>query len=93
MKPLGTVAVIGNGIIVNDALSGPEQADEMLLMGMRVSEGIDLARYQRLAGRALDPSRIESLASLGLVERGGTRLRATQKGRRLLNAVISELAG
>jgi len=82
----------GTGITVNDALSGPEQADEMLLMGMRVSEGIALERYRRLAGRALDQGRIDGLAALGLVVQAGQHLRATQKGRRLLNAVIGELA-
>jgi oxygen-independent coproporphyrinogen-3 oxidase len=89
---LKRVAETGNGIVTNDALSGPEQADEMLLMGMRVSEGIDLARYERLSGRPLDPTRIDGLTGLGLVARSGESLKATPKGRRLLNAVIAELA-
>jgi len=83
----------GNGIIADEALSGPEQADEMLLMGMRVSQGIDLARHERLAGRPLDRARIDNLAALGLVAQSGHRLRATPKGRRLLNAVVKQLAG
>jgi len=90
---LKRVAETGHGMVTNDALSGPEQADEMLLMGMRVSEGIDLGRYEALAGRALDPARIDGLAALGLVTQSGQKLKATPKGRRLLNAVIGELAG
>ena len=82
----------GHGIVTDEALSGPEQADEMLLMGMRVSEGIDLTRYESLAGRPLDPMRIDGLTALGLVAQSGQMLRATSKGRRLLNAVIGELA-
>lgn len=83
----------GNGIITDETLSGPEQADEMLLMGLRVSDGIDLERYRALSGRALDQTRIDGLAALGLISRSGQRLKATAKGRRLLNAVIGELAG
>ncbi|MFO0994818.1 MAG: radical SAM family heme chaperone HemW [Hyphomicrobiales bacterium] len=90
---LKQVAEKGHGIISDETLSGLQQADEMLLMGMRVSEGIDLARYERLAGRPLDQTRIENLAALGLVAQTGKMLRATPKGRRLLNAVIGELAG
>ena len=57
----------GNGVVVNDALSGTEQADEMLLMGMRVSEGIELSRYQRLAGRALTgPESYEQIPELAV---------------------------
>ncbi len=89
---LKRVMETGNGIITDDPLSGPEQADEMLLMGMRVSDGIDLARYQRLAGRPLDQARIDGLAALGLVAQSDQMLKATAKGRRLLNAVIAELA-
>ncbi|MBL8908779.1 MAG: coproporphyrinogen III oxidase [Rhizobiales bacterium] len=89
---LKRVTATGNGIVSDEILSGPEQADEMLLMGMRVSEGIDLGRYERLAGRPLGQTRIDDLAALGLVAQSGRRLKATAKGRRLLNAVIGELA-
>lgn len=90
---LKRVTETGHGIVADEVLSGPEQADEMLLMGLRVSEGIDLARYESLAGRALDQTRIDGLAALGLVDQSGRSLKATAKGRRLLNAVIGELAG
>lgn len=90
---LKRVSQTGHGFITDEIVSGPEQADEMLLMGMRVIEGIDLARYEALAGRALDSSRLDGLAALGLVVQSGQKLKATPKGRRLLNAVIAELAG
>jgi oxygen-independent coproporphyrinogen-3 oxidase len=86
------VAEQGHGIITNDVLSGPEQADEMLLMGLRIAEGIDLGRYQSLAGHTLDQDKIEALSVLELVAQNGARLSATARGRRLLNAVIAELA-
>jgi oxygen-independent coproporphyrinogen-3 oxidase len=61
-------------------------------MGLRVSEGIDLERYAALAGREIDSGKIAGLKSMGLIRREGNRLRATPDGRKLLNAVIAELA-
>jgi oxygen-independent coproporphyrinogen-3 oxidase len=65
----------------------------MLLMGLRIDEGIDLNRYDALLGKSMDQNKITAMADLGLVEmRGNARLAATLAGRRLLNAVIAELA-
>ena len=49
-------------------LTREERADEFLLMGLRLAEGIDPARYARLAGRPLDPRRIALCASEGAIE-------------------------
>ena len=82
----------GNGI-AEDALVEPrDQASEYLIMGLRIAEGIDLERYERLNGRAMDASKIAGLTSLGLIKREGSRLMATRQGRRLLNSLITELA-
>ena len=82
----------GNGI-AEDALVEPrDQASEYLIMGLRIVEGIDLERYERLNGRAMDVSKIAGLKSLGLIKREGSRLMATRQGRRLLNSLITELA-
>ena len=69
-----------------------EQATEYLLMSLRLSEGLDLARHARLAGAPLDGRAIDRLADLGMVERHGDRLRTTREGRPLLNAILRELA-
>ena len=69
-----------------------DQASEYLIMGLRVSDGIDLRRYEKLRGQSMDPNKIAGLKSLGLVKREGPRLMATTQGRRLLNALITELA-
>ncbi|MDE2385389.1 MAG: coproporphyrinogen III oxidase [Alphaproteobacteria bacterium] len=90
---LKLVEARGHGLIEQQQLTGPEQAPEYLLMGLRISEGIDLARHARLAGRAIDEGRIAALAALDLVVREGGRLRATPRGRQVLNAVIRELNG
>jgi oxygen-independent coproporphyrinogen-3 oxidase len=82
----------GHGIIENIPVDPKDQASEYLLMGLRISEGIDLSRYERLNGEAMDPNKIAGLKSLGLIRREGQQLMATREGRRLLNAVITELA-
>jgi coproporphyrinogen III oxidase-like Fe-S oxidoreductase len=68
-------------------------ADEFLLMGLRLAEGIDPARYAQLAGRPLDAQRIALLREQGAVEttaRG--RLRVTLAGFPVLDAVVADLA-
>jgi oxygen-independent coproporphyrinogen-3 oxidase len=62
-------------------------------MGLRLAEGIDPARYARLAGRALRIERIAFLREQGLIEatNGGT-LRASPAGFPVLDAVVADLA-
>ena len=57
------VESLGHGTITDELLTSEERADEFLLMGLRLAEGIDPARYQALAGRPLDPERIATLAA------------------------------
>ena len=68
-----------------------EQAAEYLMMGLRLSEGIDPVRYAKLAGQPLDGDKLERLGDLGMISVDGHRLRATEAGRMVLNAVIREL--
>ncbi|HHY02758.1 MAG TPA: coproporphyrinogen III oxidase [Paracoccus sp.] len=82
----------GSGELPRSALPMEEQATEYLLMSMRLAEGMDILRYERLAGRRLDPARVAALADMGMVESDGRRLRTTGAGRPLLNAILRELA-
>jgi putative oxygen-independent coproporphyrinogen III oxidase len=83
----------GDGMTVNEKLTSGEVADEYLLMGLRLAEGIDTARYAALAGRALDPKRISILRGEGAVETTADgRLRVTPSGFPLLDAVVADLA-
>ncbi|RUP00144.1 radical SAM family heme chaperone HemW [Hyphomicrobium sp.] len=59
----------GHGIIELATLSDGEQADELLLMGLRLSEGVDLARLALLGGVRPSPVVLEDLTRLGLLER------------------------
>jgi oxygen-independent coproporphyrinogen-3 oxidase len=90
---LAAVEADGHGLTEDLALSAGEQGDEMLVMGLRLAEGFDLARYERLAGRTLDPRRIAALVTDGLVEQAGNgRLRVTPAGFPVLDAVVADLA-
>jgi len=82
----------GDGLVVDDLLTQEEEGDELLLMGLRLAEGIDLNRYRRAAGRDLDPQRLADLLANGLVERQGPRVRATRAGFFVLDAVVADLA-
>jgi putative oxygen-independent coproporphyrinogen III oxidase len=83
----------GHGLVTDDALTREEMADEFLLMGLRLAEGIDIARYAALAGRPLDPVRIAALCEHGLVESTPAgRLRVTLPGFPVLDAVVADLA-
>ena len=87
------VETLGNGLVTDDVLLPEERADEFLLMGLRLAEGIDPARYTALSGRMLDPARIEVLAAQGFVERDRDgSLRVTPSGFPVLDAVVADLA-
>ncbi|HRO00310.1 radical SAM family heme chaperone HemW [Nitrobacter sp.] len=87
------VEAIGNGIVADDLLNSEERADEFLLMGLRLREGIDPQRYAALSGRSLDPRRIAILRDEGaiMISTDG-RLRVTQDGFPVLDAVVADLA-
>ncbi len=90
---LARVAEHGHGLVVDEKLQPNEVADEFLLMGLRLAEGIDPARFTALSGRALDPARVSFLRAGGAVETTDSgRLRVTQSGFPLLDAVVADLA-
>ena len=83
----------GHGVTGGEMLTRAEEADEFLLMGLRLAEGIDLQRYEQLSGRALSPGRVSILRDEGLVAPvGNSRLRATSAGMIVLDAVVADLA-
>jgi len=87
------VAKTGSGLVVNDRLTWEEEADEYLVMGMRLKEGISLERYHQLSGRELNPGQISELRDIGFVERlDNGNLRVTDKGWPVLDAVVADLA-
>lgn len=91
---LDAVETAGHGFVEELVLSAAEQADEMLLMGLRVSEGLDLAYMQELTGRGPDPEVVAQLAAAGLVVADGDRerLRVTNEGRHVLDWIVTRLS-
>ncbi|HEU4519075.1 MAG TPA: coproporphyrinogen-III oxidase family protein, partial [Microvirga sp.] len=83
----------GHGIVDEEALTATQEGDEFLLMGLRLREGIDPARFERLSGRALDEGRIRDLEGYGfLARRPDQRLAVTRAGFPVLDAVVADLA-
>ncbi|WP_185983942.1 radical SAM family heme chaperone HemW [Aureimonas mangrovi] len=81
------------GIADDEPLGPSEQADEMLLMGLRLVEGLDLKRWRSLTGRDVDPVVEADLKRHGMIERlGRDRIRATPAGMLVLDAVVADLA-
>ena len=84
----------GNGIAEEAPLSAVEAADEALVMGLRLREGINA---QALAERfgleaVVDWSRVAPLAESGHLVREDTRVRLTAKGRLVLDHILGDIA-
>lgn len=83
----------GHGLVEDLGLTEEQQGDEFLLMGLRLVEGVDLARYRSIAGREIDPRRIAQLIEHGMIERlGPDWVRVTPTGFLVLDAVVADLA-
>ncbi len=75
----------------SDQLGPQDRAAEYLMFSLRLAEGASLARFADLAGAQLSALRLAELTDLGLVTLDADRLRTTEKGRLMLNAVLRAL--
>jgi oxygen-independent coproporphyrinogen-3 oxidase len=84
----------GNGIADEAALSPIEAADEALVMGLRLREGIDADAIAQRFGLPLvvDWPRVERLVLSGHLTRNGSRLALTANGRLVLDHILGEIA-
>jgi len=83
----------GHGVIETEVLSAEAQGDEFLLMGLRLKEGIDPARFEALSGAPLSARRIANLEESGMIETTSDgRIRVTQQGFPVLDAIVADLA-
>jgi len=64
---------------------------EYIMMGLRTSEPLDLARLKARTGAEIPAARLAHLQELGMIERRDALVSVTPAGRPILNAVISEL--
>ena len=92
---LSALARNGHGIVEETPLSPADMAVEALLMGLRLTEGIEPPRIAALAGRPLDDvvdeRAVARLTAQGLLASNESRLRVTAKGMLLLDAILAEI--
>jgi oxygen-independent coproporphyrinogen-3 oxidase len=85
----------GHGAHADEPVGATERKDELLMMGLRLSEGVSRARLRNELGadvRALiDAAKLERLISGGFLTLDGDALQATVAGRQRLNAVLASL--
>ena len=93
---LQAVAEVGHATRVFADILVAERADEMLMMGLRLTDGIDRALYAQILGVPLDDGldleRVAALAAAGLIVADSRGLRATAAGMQRLNALIGAIA-
>jgi oxygen-independent coproporphyrinogen-3 oxidase len=87
------VEAAGHGLVVDTALTAAEQVDEALLMGLRLDEGLEIERLARVGGLAPSGRALARLTLQGMLEAAGPgRVRATPRGRFVLNEIVRQLA-
>ena len=91
---LSAVARNGHGLVEEEPLSPSEAANEALVMGLRLAEGIDpTALAKRLnVVRIVDERAVDRLSDHGLLERDGHIIRTSPQGRLLLDSILAEIA-
>ncbi|WP_375665178.1 radical SAM family heme chaperone HemW [Bartonella sp. TT121SHDZB] len=90
---LNLVETTGHGCIETEQLTPEQQANEMLLMGLRLCEGLELIRYETLSPKRIPMEKLIDLQHQELIEMvDNQRLKATTKGRIVLDHIISQLA-
>jgi oxygen-independent coproporphyrinogen-3 oxidase len=83
----------GHGLAETAALSPAVEAAAALLMGLRLTEGVDLGRLAALTGMVPRRDAVAGLAAFGLIEcHGKARISATPAGRVVLDQVVLRLA-
>ncbi len=91
---ISAMARNGNGLVEEEALLPDEAAREALVMGLRLTEGINPLALARRIGvdRLVDQPAVDRLTAHGLIERTGPRIATTEAGRLLLDAILAEIA-
>ncbi|MCF2513782.1 radical SAM family heme chaperone HemW [Sphingomonas sp. G124] len=91
---LSAVARNGHGLIEEERLTGDEAANEALVMGLRLAEGIEPAALAERLGveRLVNEDRVGRMIGLGFLDRDETILRTTASGRLLLDSILAEIA-
>ena len=91
---LTAIARNGHGLVEEETLSPDEAAQEALVMGLRLAEGIDPQSLAERLGvdRIVDDAAVDRLVGHRLLARQGSRLMTTDAGRLLLDSILAEIA-
>ncbi|HKP34196.1 MAG TPA: radical SAM family heme chaperone HemW [Sphingomicrobium sp.] len=91
---LSAISRSGNGLAEEAILSPTEAADEALVMGLRLSEGINAEGIAERFGlrEILDWRQVDRLVGSGHLARSGARITLTAKGRLLLDHILGQIA-
>ena len=95
-KPENWIAAVtrnGHGTQTEDLLPPADRATEALIMGLRLTEGVDIDRIVARSGIAepVDRAAVTRLSALGLIESEPPRLRVTEAGFGVLDAILTEV--
>lgn len=90
-EKMPTAWLLGEKREAQETLSGQSQAIEFLMMGLRVADGVDLRRFERLAGHPIPQARILELVDLGFLNASDTHISVSNQGFTLLNGVLRTL--
>ena len=94
-KWLDTVERCGTGIEESAALDAPTRAAEILMMGLRLTEGVSAERFERMVGRTMEDTlcrdRIDDFIAGGFLVDSQSGIRTTPQGRNVLNTLVAEL--
>ncbi|MBT4134394.1 MAG: coproporphyrinogen III oxidase [Rhodobacterales bacterium] len=85
------VELNGTSTIDDEVINHIDQASEYLMMSLRLIEGVDMERYKKISGVALDNKLIDKNIENGLITVINNNLIATQRGRIILNTLIKDL--
>jgi oxygen-independent coproporphyrinogen-3 oxidase len=92
---LAAVEAGGHATRTRDVVPPPDRAAEMLMMGLRLAEGVSRAAFRAETGKdlaeAIDGASLARLADAGYVILDDVALRATPNGRQRLDAVLAAL--
>ena len=94
LKPddyIKSVQISGKGVAEQEIMDKADIANEYVLMGLRIQEGISLKHYKNISGHDLNPEIIADFIDNGLLQINEDRLFATKKGRMVLDIISTQL--
>lgn len=89
---IDAVSEHGLGLVLEAPLTNSESADELLIMSVRLDEGLDVARFEALRGAPIKADALAWLVAEEFVTHADGRVRLTPRGKPLANKIAAELA-